>query len=264
MSTNAASGKVERIAEGKNLLENILLLEPLTWQTSQEVFRDWQAGAKVIGVNTANLGIYRLIDGEPVFDLLPREGNLFLDDRFRQRVYDGIISQDFFVLPEDMLEHVMSAINTGKAVEVPYSGLNLITEGCNPNYGYVKVSKGNTPAEETLISGVYGVKNPGHGKRVYLLRPNVVKKALKKNPQGAVARACYFSGSQDFDAIGRGIGSISSAVRGVRLVEVAGGDARKKYDAAYNLIIQQSDMLRPQQAAGLANVVAAYLSKQKQ
>ena len=64
---------VERVSEGGNLLASLALIEPGTWQISQEVFRDWQNGARVEGVNTANLGIYRLVDGEVVFDLLGRK-----------------------------------------------------------------------------------------------------------------------------------------------------------------------------------------------
>ena len=88
---------VERVSEGGNLLASLALIEPGTWQISQEVFRDWQNGARVEGVTTANLGIYRIVNGEVVFDLLGREGNLFVDERFRKDTYKGILSNDLFI-----------------------------------------------------------------------------------------------------------------------------------------------------------------------
>lgn len=231
MDTDAITPeKIERIADGGNLLENLLLIVPQSWQTSQEVFADWQAGAPVQGVNTANLAVYRLVDGKPVFDLLAREGNLFLDDKFRKEVYNGISSQEFFIPSGDMLEHLMSAITGGKAVEVPYSGLNLKTENCIENYGFVESDANNKPDEKKLISGVYGAENPGNGKKIYLLRPDKIKTVLGHNVDSAVVRACYFNDHQGFYAIDGDILNANSAVRGVRRVNVAEDDAQKNVD----------------------------------
>ena len=215
---------VERVSEGGNLLASLALIEPGTWQISQEVFRDWQNGARVEGVNTANLGIYRLVDGEVVFDLLGREGNLFVDERFRKDAYEGILSNDFFVLPEEMRAHVMDAINGGHTVSVRYSGLRTMTKGCGDHYCYVESGEGNTVEGEKLFTGVYGRSNPGDGKKIFLLREKVVRSQLKKNKEGLVARACYLGNFHDFGAIDRSINFYGSAVRGVS--RVAEGDAR--------------------------------------
>src|SRR3989344_7289359 len=215
---------VERVSEGGNLLANLALIEPGTWQTSQEVFRDWQNGVPVQGVNTANLGIYRLVDGEVVFDLLGREGNLFVDERFRKSAYEGILSNDFFVLPEEMRAHVMDAIKGGHTVSVQYSGLRTMTNGCGDSYCYVESGEGNTDEDKKLFTGVYDAGNPGDGRKVFLLREKVVRSQLKKNKEGLVARACYLLDDQYFDADDWGIFNYDGAVRGVS--RVAEGDAR--------------------------------------
>src|SRR3989344_5400327 len=90
---------VERIADGRNLLENLQILGDNinTWQNSQEVWKAWQDGAPVQGVNTANLSVCRLVDGEAVLDLLGREGNPFMDSRFREDAYHGIVGNEFFM-----------------------------------------------------------------------------------------------------------------------------------------------------------------------
>ncbi|HLC46855.1 MAG TPA: hypothetical protein VJI75_03880, partial [Candidatus Nanoarchaeia archaeon] len=169
-------------------------------------------------------GIYRIVNGEVVFDLLGREGNLFVDERFRKDAYEGILSNDFFVLPEEMRAHVMDAINGGHTVSVRYSGLRTMTKGCGDHYCYVESGEGNTDEDKKLFTGVYDMSNPGDGKKIFLLREKVVRSQLKKNKEGLVARACYLDYDHDFLAGDRGIGYYGSAVRGVS--RVAEGDAR--------------------------------------
>lgn len=215
---------VERVSEGRNLLANLALIKPETWEDSVQVFN-----AKDFGVVTANMGIYDLVlDSDDVeFNLLGKEGNLFIDDRFREKVYNGIVTNEFFVLPDDMKIHVKYAIDAESSVRVRYSGLRLKTENCNPKYGYVEVSDDNTPTEKTLIKGVYGIENPGNGKKIFLLRKSVVKAQLENRKNDLIARACYFDIDLNFDADVRDIDSYISAVRGVRRVEIAEGDAEK-------------------------------------
>ena len=219
---------VERIADGRNLLENLALIDINTWQTSQEVWQAWQKGAPVQGVNSANMGIYRLVNGKAVFNLLGKAGNLFMDSKFQEDVYNGILGNEFFFPQGEMKQLVQSAIGAKPSATINYSGLNVKTEGCGSNYGYVQASGKNTAEEKKLFSAVYGTDNPGDGKRVYLLRKNVVKKQLKSKKDDVVARACYFYYNQNFDADDRSINSDRSAVRGVRRREVAVGDDAQK------------------------------------
>ncbi len=210
---------VERIVDGGNLLENLGLLANITtWQTSSEVFRAWQEGAPVQGVNTANLAVYRMVDGEAVFDLLGKTGNPFMDDRFREDAYHGIVITEFFSPQGEMKEEVLSAIHAGESTTVRYSELQVKTDGCSENYGYIEFGKGNTDAEKLLFSAVYGTENPGHGKKIYLLRESVVQSKLKDRADDVVARACYLDNDQCFNAYDRGIDLHCSAVRGVHLV----------------------------------------------
>jgi len=217
---------VERVSEGGNLLANLALIDISTWETSQQVWKAWQSGAPVQGVNTANMGIYRLVDGEPVFNLLGMQGNLFVDERFREDTYNGILRNEFFLPQAEMKDHVMAAIDTGLSVEIHYSGLKTKTTGCNESYCFVEAGRKNTDEEKKLFKGVYGVENPGNGRKIYLLRENVVKSALSERQDDLVARACYFDGDQFFFAVDSNFGYYVSAVRWVRR-DVAGGDAQK-------------------------------------
>ena len=211
-------GIIERVSEGGNLLVNLVLIDINTWQTSQEVWKAWQSGVKAEGVNTANMGIYRLVDGEVVFDFLGKQGNLFMDDRFQKDTYNGILRNDFFLLPYAMKQHVMSAINGNASLTMRYPGLNLKTEDCVADYCFIESSGSNTDEEKKLFNGVYGVENPGNGRKIYLLRQNVVEAQLKDKPTELIARACYLINDHNFVAEDRFINSYDSAVRGVRRV----------------------------------------------
>lgn len=81
---------------------------------------------------------------------------------------------------------------------------------------------------------------------------------------GVIARAFVLGGLVYLSNSSANFRSVvdHGALRGVRL-KVAEGDARKNYDAAYDLVVAQPQMLTPQQREGLANVVAD-LSRQKQ
>ncbi len=238
---------VERIAEGSNLLDNLSLIDINTWQTAREVFAAWQSGASVQGVITANMAIYRLVDGEVVFDLLERQGNSFMDDRFQEETYKGILDNEFFFPADAIKSHISSAITAGQSTTIKYSEFNVKTKDCGANYGYVEVGEKNTDEEKRLFSAVYGVENPGIGKRVYLLREDVVKQQLKNRETDLVARACYFGNGQYFGAYDRDIGNYYSAVRGVRCAEIAEGDAKKSsllkdaYDSVFNGVSALSD-----------------------
>ncbi|MBS3122487.1 hypothetical protein J4434_06415 [Candidatus Woesearchaeota archaeon] len=60
-----------------------------------------------------------------------------------------------------------------------------------------------------------GVENPGNGRKIYILRQNVVEAQLKDKPAELIARACYLNIIRDFGADGRYFGGYDSAVRGV-------------------------------------------------
>ncbi len=223
--------RVERVADGINLLDNLGLIDINTWQNSQEVFKAWQDGAAVKGVNTANLAVYRLEDDEAVFKLLGREGNPFIDESLRKDAYNGILGNKYFVPQGPMKDKIKSA---KPLVTVRYSGLTIKIDGCEgTNYGYVVFDGNNNAEEKKLFNAVYGTDNPGIGKRIYLLRKNVVKVQLKnKKEDDLVARACYLDNDQSFIADDRDIDIYVSAVRGVRLDSVAEGDEPKEVGVA--------------------------------
>lgn len=204
--------KTVRIFSGSNLLGILSQLESQlgdinAWLTSQEVYRAGQGGAAVEGVSTANMATYRLDNDELVFDLLSRPGNPFIDSRFRKDAYDGISKSknEFFFLSDAMKQHVMSAITDKKSVTVRYSGLNVKTENCGPTFGYIESGSSNTDEEKKLFKAVYGIDNPGNGKKVYLLMENVVKTELAKRPEDMIARACSFNDPDRFIAMDRRI-----------------------------------------------------------
>lgn len=182
-----------------NLLYNLELIDINTWLTSLEVCKRifHHHGLFVFNddVITANMGIYRLVGDEVVFDLLERKGNLYLDQRFRKDAYLGMqmaysdkrqegagaIScghkTDFFILPKAMKQHVMAAINGGASSTVHYSGLRLKSEGysiysemagtwinvandCDRICYYVGDDGNATQEEKKLFQGVFGTKNP--------------------------------------------------------------------------------------------------------
>lgn len=208
-----SEGITGRIAEGGDLLGNLALLEDInTWQNSKEFHKAWRVG----GIITANMGIYRLVDGEEVFDLLEKQGNLFVDPRFQKAAYDGIWDSKFYFPQEDMKQHVLYAINAKQSVTIPYSGLNVKTECCRPEECFIRTGKRNTDEEKKLFSAVYGTDNPNYGKKVYLLRKKFVKKQLRDRKDDFIARACYFDLDQNFSALVRIFHCYSNAIHGER------------------------------------------------
>ncbi len=206
------------VYKGDNLLINLGLIDIKTWNNSVEVFK-----AKDFDVITNNLAVYRIIDGQEIFNLVGPEGNLFVDGKFREDVYYGILKNNEFFLPKgEMKEYVISAINNKKSVQVNYSGLNLYydSNANNTIEEYIKVHENNTDEEKKLITGVYGIEIPDIGKKIYkiyLLKTNVVKKVLKNNPNELIVLPCYFYKSQNFDAIARKFLDYHNAVRGILL-----------------------------------------------
>ncbi|MBI2135915.1 hypothetical protein HYU06_02505 [Candidatus Woesearchaeota archaeon] len=217
--------KVERVADGENLLENLKLIRPDSWETSQEVFKAWQNGTTdKEGVSTANIAVYRLENGEAVFELLGKEGNPFIDKSLREDAYNGIVQNEFF-FPQGAMKKLIKSASA--KVTIRYSGLNIKSNKPNDGDGYVEFNGKNTSEEITLFEGVYGTANPGNGKKVYLLKESVVKAQLK-NEDDVVVLPCYLYHIQDFDASEKVINVYISAVRGVRLESVAEGDEPQK------------------------------------
>lgn len=202
MTIDAVVERKERVADGGNLLANLALINPKTWETSDEVFSAWQSGVPVEGVNTANLAVYRLEDGKAVFELLGREGNPFLDETLREEAYNGILQNEFFV-PQGAMKDKIKA--TKKQVTLRYSELKIKTDGCEgTNYGYVVFDGKNNAEEKKLFNAVYGTDNPGIGKIIYLLRQDVVGAQLKNKPADLVARACCLDYDQGFQCLRQG------------------------------------------------------------
>ncbi len=264
---------VERVNDGGNLLANVAHIYPNTWQTSQEVWKASQLGDSVMGVTTANMGIYRLDNGKPVFNLLGREGNLFIDEKFREDAYNGIVNKKFFFPSEAMKQHIMVAIHNRESVTVRYSGLRVNTKDCSPNFGYVEIDGKNTAEDIKLFVAVYGTDDLSNGKRVYLLREDVVKDQLKgRKEDDVIAWACFFNFSQNFGANGGNTIIHYCAVRGVRRENVVKGDASKVQGAlqdadsirtAYDTLgrvtsDEAARKLQPVDAANLASILVTY------
>jgi hypothetical protein len=206
---------VERVYEGGNLLANLAMIDVTTWQTSQQVYKAWQEGAAIEGVNTANLPVYKIVDDEVVFNLLGHDGNLFVDERFREAVYNGILKKGYFMLEGNMNDYVVAAIEGGKSLETKYSKLNTETDGCSPSRCFIEACKDNTDEEKKLFKGVYGFENPGNGSKIYLFRENFVRAQLNEKPDDLIVGACFFRDS--FNNDDRYLNHGSSAVRGVPL-----------------------------------------------
>lgn len=275
MGIDDVVGKVERVGDGGNLLGNLARIDIATWETSQEVFKAQQGGASVQGVNTANMGIYTLVNGKAVFDFLGKEGNLFIDEKFREDAYNGILENEFFFPQGAMKQHVLSAILAKQSVTINYSGLKIKTNDCGLSYGYIEVGKKNTPEEEKLFFAIYGTSNIGDGKKVYLLRKNVIKEQLQERKNDFIARACYFDNVQDFGAGDGNVDDYYSAVRGVRLEKVAEGDALQNpareteqanldYNSALNVVLKNPVRTEKDAASLLAKVTQFYQKQAKQ
>ncbi len=231
--------KVERVADGRNLLNNLNLINAATWETSDEVFKAWQDGAAIEGVNTANLAVYGLEDDEAVFELLGREGNPFMDESLRKDAYNGILQNEFFVPQGAMKDEIKAA--KPLVTTIRYSELTIKTDGCeSTNFGYVIFDGKNTDGDKKLFNAVYGTDNLGLGKRIYLLRKDVVEVQLKNRKDDLIVRACYFYDYQSFIANDWFIGGFSSAVRGVRLDSVAKGNELKEAGVAPQETQQQA------------------------
>jgi hypothetical protein len=214
------------VSQGDNFLENIALIHPETWQTALEVYGLCiTEGRDPTNIITANLGVYRIEKGEVVFDLLGREGNILLDETFRNQAYEGMVgSSEFFLLPQPMLNYVMEAIGKGHSTHFPYTGL-IFPE----NYADVPIiaKEDNTPEEIKLLKAVFPFEShewanrrcPAHHDFVILLRPEEVIEALQNNSGGAIAMPCIF-GENSYSEIflGATFGSVLEhpyAVRGV-------------------------------------------------
>ncbi|PIY60654.1 hypothetical protein COY95_00645, partial [Candidatus Woesearchaeota archaeon CG_4_10_14_0_8_um_filter_47_5] len=182
------------------------LIQPGSWLTASEVFEAWQAGAPVESAATVNMAIYGLAGNEVVLYLLGKEGNLFTDERFRIEAYNNLFYNsfpstpfppEFFILPPPMKQYVLEAIHAEKSTTVRYSGLQikLIPPLGSKEipYGYVEVGTNNTPEEKRLIQAVFGPETPGDGRKIYILRGEVIKQQLEGNPDDLIARVCAFS-----------------------------------------------------------------------
>lgn len=203
---------VTRVAGG-NLLDNLRQINISSWQTSKEVWTIWKNCTLIEGTNTANIGIYRLVQGLPVFELLGKGGNPFVHERFREEAYQGILGNPFFFPQGEMKKNIMAAIHAGASIPVHYSQLRLKTEKCSSNHGYIEVDSSNSDEEKKLFKGVYGTERLSN-KRVYLLRKDIVEKHLRGKTDEVIMRACYFLSTQYFLAIDRDFLGHFSAVYG--------------------------------------------------
>jgi len=221
---------------------------------------------------------YRIDSGDALIDLVDREGNLFLDDRFRKDTYTGIRDNAFFFLTPEMKKQVMdTAITPKKSAQVKYSELNVKTDNCGPAYCYIEANDDNTDGEKRLFAAAYGKENPGNGRRFYLLRENVVKAQLRGREGDMFARACYLDNDLNFSADDRDINNAYGGVRGVRRVVAAEGGAAEtlgvnfselfgsqatNYGAMYDAMLKRPEdavrALNELRAVGMREILKAY------
>lgn len=241
-NADAKPRKAERVADGDNLLENLDSIDIETWERAQEVFSAFKRGEDALMTVTNDIADYSRGQGSLLFTLAP--GVLFSDTKFRKRTYNGITGNEFFFLDDDMAAEQTRLINGGKAVQVPYNGLTISTEGCGERYCFVESSDTNTDADKKLVHAFYGASFPGKGKRVYLLKDSALERALREKPDGRVARACFFYYGRDFSADDRNVGSYY-AVRGVRKEKVVDKGDGKKEIMPYEYALKEADKIAP-------------------
>jgi len=217
----AVKGRVVKVEDGRNLLENLALIDAASWESAPEVYAAFRRGEDALSVVVNNVADYTLVDGKGLFSLFP--GVLFSDLGSRQRVYNGIVGNEFLVLPPDMAAvHENLVKNKRVVVQVPYSGLTVSNKGCGGDYCFVVAGPNNTDGDKRLLSAFYG-EVPGSGRMVFLLRQSALEIALKSVSDSRVVRACYFSLGQNFFADYRFIYDFClSAVRGVRIAAEGG------------------------------------------
>ncbi|MBI5389155.1 hypothetical protein HZB01_02115 [Candidatus Woesearchaeota archaeon] len=215
---------VERVADGGNLLENLRRIKPGSWQTASRVYAAWNVGVPIEGVYVNLMAGYgKESNDQAIFSLYGPDGNLLADERFQEAAYNGILNDGFFIPSRKMKMHVTSV---APLVMVNYSDLHVKTEGCSETYGFIEALDENTVEEKCVLKAVYGSENPGKGKRVYLLRENVVLEQLKnRDHDDLIVRACDLYNDHIFDADRRYLSSPSCAVRGIRR-DVAQGVVR--------------------------------------
>jgi len=219
MSLTPVSRNLERISEGGNLLRNLELLDDATtWKTAEEAFAASKQGVSIEDICTNNLGIYRLVDNKPVFNLLGRESNPFMEERFRRSLYQGILNTDFFSPSGEMKEYLLVVLRSGASTYINYSELRCKSDSIRKLSLYVETNAKNTPEEKKLFHAVYGSKI-GAGKRVYLLAPEIVITHLSPDQkEDLVVRVCCFDDEENFLANSRSISGYRSSIVGVRRV----------------------------------------------
>jgi hypothetical protein len=173
------------------------------WLTSSEVFKKSLEERKHIYGVPANLGVYRLLNDEPEFHLLSKEGNLLLSPQFRDSLYwrlrsygsERLLSESQnpkkLLLDAEEVKYVLSAIESGNAFNSRYSNLRF-------NDNSIEVRKDNTPEEKRLFLGAFGTKKPQKGSSITLISEEQVRQGLSDNKQGLLAMACYVNTQNDF------------------------------------------------------------------
>ena len=198
----------ETISNGGNILGNLDLIVPGTWQPARDVIRDWKEGAKGIGVNTAEEGLYEQSGGKYFFYQVPDV--LFTDPMFRQRLFDGIVGNEFFYLPPDMRE----AVTLRRDMRIPYDEVKLHFQH-NSRHGYVLAQEQNSPTEARYLQQAFG-EHVRPGFRAYLLSPDDLRLDFEGHEQGLVARASSISPYGYFFPVDTHMIHDKGAIRGER------------------------------------------------
>ena len=247
-------GLVERVNDAIGLIGNLRLIDPQTWLTSQELVALWadkDKGTVIDSANTANMSVYRIVDGKVILNFFEKKGNLFLESQYRDEVAKIIIQGNDksggtnSILEGNMLAYVNEAIKEGHTVEIPYSGLRLRPFGTD---AVLDIRQGlNNADEQRLIQAVYGEVVPKDMTRITLMGETDIKEILKGNEDKALVRACFMNKNLFFLAGDPTIHDKNSAVYGVRSHMQNGN----MITDAYNLVLGNLRELTYGQAAEL-------------
>ena len=273
------------------LAKTVPMFQEGTWQTSAEIAKERITNRELrnIWLWTANFGMYTVENDEEFLYFGGREANLIFNN-IGEAAKQLLENQNYKPTPSE-IQAVHDSVQARHTLKVKLSDLSLTVD--NDEWCHFSIDTANwqnmNDTQKLFAERVYGSmkerEDPQTKKKasdfaeymeelrkagktttnVYVLNPTYVKSHVPEG--GALVRACWLDGfgyDSDFDAGGRGVDYANGALRGVRRVRVAEGDtAQKAYEAAYQKIVGQPHLIKPDQVAGLARVVSNYLDRQK-
>ncbi len=268
------------VTEQGPLAETFQKLDPNTIQYAFEITKERRGNLKLRkqGFWTADSSLYRVEDDDAVLYFGNRDTNLIFKNI--EEATKQLIKTGNYVPPKADIEAVVKAESTLR-IKLLYLGL----KGENDEWQYLEIDTSDYYDTLKIIQRALAERVYGQGKdfvenmkmladvgvkktKIYVLNPEYVRKHITED--GAIVRASRLGVFElsGFDAGGSDVGIPSNALRGV--YSIAEGDAQTIIDV-YNLLkspvvaARAAQMLTPETAAGLSNVLTRYLANaQKQ